>query len=367
MTDPSTTELKSFAEMAERFAKKELAPRAIELDNYPFRGFNRAALAAARATGLLGVVLPEEYGGVGQGMAALGEALFALAREDASFAAVVLFDSLARSLLVKAGAKPFVEKSAAALVGLPAYDPPSDPQRGLAAAATNGGYTLAGKVEYVALAPVAGALVLPARLLPEDRIGYFLVETAAAGVRIGAPVVSLGLRGCPVADVECEGVPVGGGNLLLGDDGAAYAGIAAAYKSAVAAMAAGVAAGSFAAAKAYTRERYQGGRMIIEYDMVRQMLAGLALAAESGRALARSMAAAADAGEAWPLSETLILVTEQASRAATDGVQCLGGYGYMEDYGQEKRMRDAKQIQNIFGPTPLRRLDFLAEILRREG
>jgi len=79
------------------------------------------------------------------------------------------------------------------------------------------------------------------------------------------------------------------------------------------------------------------------------------------------MALAVENGDPGSLSEAgLILITEQASRATTDGVQVLGGYGYMQDYRQEKRMRDAKQIEAIFGAAPAKRLELMAEILKQE-
>jgi alkylation response protein AidB-like acyl-CoA dehydrogenase len=97
------------------------------------------------------------------------------------------------------------------------------------------------------------------------------------------------------------------------------------------------------------------------------MLVNLEVIAESGQALVRAMAAAVDAGNGFPLSSAgLILLSEQASRVTADGVQCLGGYGYMEEYGQEKRMRDAKQIEALFGAAPAKRLELMEEILRRE-
>jgi alkylation response protein AidB-like acyl-CoA dehydrogenase len=57
-------------------------------------------------------------------------------------------------------------------------------------------------------------------------------------------------------------------------------------------------------------------------------------------------------------------VAEMACRATTDGVQVLGGNGYMKDFGQEKRMRDAKQVQCLLGRAPVRKMDFIDRVIR---
>lgn len=368
MTGASKPDLQSFRDLAQRFAKKELEPKAIDLDNYPFKEFNEAALNAAREMGLLSVTLPEDYGGVGQGIAVLSEILLSLAQADGSFAAIVFTNALAQSALIKWGSDPVIKEFVdAGLIAFPSYDLPTDMQTELVAKKQGGGYLLDGKVEYVALAPVADALILPARVEGSKSTTLFIVAAKTDGLSVSEPVYGLGLRGCPVADVELKGVEVSSANLLSADAETDYPALAADFRPAAAAMSVGVVIGSYEGAKTYAKDRYQGGNMIIDYDMVRQMLVGMAVIAESGKALVASMAEAGDNGRAWPVSDAgLILLSEQASRATTDGVQCLGGYGYMENYGQEKRMRDAKQIEGIFGAAPAKRLELMADILRQE-
>jgi len=316
---------------------------------------------------LLQILTPEERGGLGQGMTAFCEVLSALARSDAGFAAVVFIHTLAQSALLKWGGKALIDRHLpSSLLAFPAYVLPTDLPRDLAAEKKGDGYSLRGKVEFLPLAPVADALIVPAQVKGSEA-AFFLVETKAQEVLMSEPVMSLGLRNCPVADVEFNGVELPAANLLCANAEAVYPGLAAHFRPAAAALAVGVVAGSYEAAKAYAKERYQGGRMIVDYDLVRLMLVNMAVIAESGRALVSSMARAAEEQRPWPLSDAgLILLTEQASRAVSDGVQCLGGYGYMQDYGQEKRMRDAKQIESIFGAAPAKRLELMSDILRQE-
>lgn len=360
MSEPST-EIRAFIALAERFAEKELAPRAIAGDNYPFAPFNLEALAAAAGAGLLGITLPEKLGGVGQGLTALCEVLFVLAQEDASFAAVLMADAFARDLLAQAGRDDLLKKYAGGRLGVLLYDSPRELPRGLAVEDAPEGPVLSGKAEYAALAPVASALILPGYSRRDDKMGLYLIDAHAAGVEIGPPVPSLGLRGCPAADVT---ITAGRAEAVFAEAIPAYLAVAEQYLAAAAALSAGVCAGSFRAARAYAAERYQGGRMIIDYDMVRQMLANLAVAAETGKALFREMARLADRGEPAPLLIAgAVLAADQAAAAASDGVQCLGGYGYMEDYGQEKRLRDAKQIAAIFGPGPIKKMELIEGLI----
>jgi alkylation response protein AidB-like acyl-CoA dehydrogenase len=254
--------------------------------------------------------------------------------------------------------------NATALTAFPVYELPSDPAPEVSAEQHDSGYVLRGTAEYLALAPLATVLIVPAQVQETGKAAFFMLSPQTPGVKVGAPVLSLGLRTCPVADVELEAVRVPAEALLCGDAAAAYPPLASRFRPAVAAMALGTLRASYRAARQYALERHQGGRMIIEHDLVRLMLANMAVIAETGTALVECMALAADQGRPGTLSESgLILLTEQASRAASDGVQALGGYGYMQDYGQEKRMRDAKQIESIFGAAPAKRLELADRIL----
>jgi len=364
----STSDLQPFRDLALRFARKELDPKAIDSDNYPFCDFNRGAIRTAQEAGLFKIMLSEAHGGAGQGIAALCEILFSLAKSDASFAAIVFINTLSKSAVLKWGSKPIIERFIQSqLIAFPAYDLPTDLPTDLIAEKMGDAFSLNGRVEFFPLAPVADALILPAKIQDSEVNVFFLIDARTKGISIGEPILSLGLRSCPVSDVELDRVETSAESLLCKDARTEYPALTANFRPAVAALAVGVLSGSYEAAKAYAKERFQGGKIIVEHEQVGLMLANMAVLTESGKALVQSMAQAADEGKPWPLSDAgLILLTEQASRATTDGVQVLGGYGYMKDYGQEKRMRDAKQIESIFGASPLKRMELIAEILRQE-
>ncbi len=363
-------DLKGFYDLAERFAKKELEPKALALDHYPYSEFNRQALAAAAEVELFQLTLPESLGGSGQGMTALSLVLSRLAQADASFAAVVFVQTLAQAAIVKWASKETAEKylkKAGALprmIGFPLYAPVSDIPLEVKAEKNNGGYLLKGKFSYLALAPVADFLIIPAEVPGSGKASFFIVEKKSAGLKMSEPVLSLGLRNCPVADLELLGVKAGPEN-LLGQEGQAgdeYDKFCAAFGGPLASLSLGVLIGSYHAAVSFAKDRYQGGKQIIDHDQVRMMLANMAVLIEVSGAACMSASRAVDEGKDPAASfASGIFVTDAVTRATTDGVQCLGGYGYIHDYGQEKRMRDAKQIQALFGPAPLKRLEFLSK------
>ncbi len=368
----SDQELKSFQDLAERFAKKELETKALELDYYPHTPFNQAALEAAAEIGLFNLTVPEEFGGTGQGMAALAVMLCGLAQADASFAAVLFANALAQAAVAKWAKRDAAEKHLAVsgkpgLFAFPVYASPTDIPLDVKAAKNEGGYVLDGSSSYLFLAPIADRLIVPAEVAGSGKASFFVLGRENPGIDLSEAVISLGLHNCPVADVSLSGVEAGPEN-LLGAEGQAdeeYPELIARFSGPYAALSLGVLTGSYKAALSFAKERYQGGKTIIDHDQVRVMLANMALLIDIAEAACQKACREADSGgDLQAALSAGIFVADAVTRAATDGVQLLGGYGYMHDYGQEKRMRDAKQIQAMFGPAMLKRLEYFSNRLK---
>ena len=175
------------------------------------------------------------------------------------------------------------------------------------------------------------------------------------------PVLSLGLRSCPGVDLVLREAS----SSLIGKagEGERYYGSAADLLAAsAAAMSLGVMKGSFREALEYARQRIQGGWEIINWSEVRMLLSQMALHCRSGEMLLAAALRETQKGEAgWEVSSraAALQVQEMACQVVSDGVQLLGGNGYMRDYGQEKRFRDAHQLKVLLGHHPLRKLEFL--------
>lgn len=336
------------AALAREFAMGEIAENVKEDDRYPDAPFGETLYRKAGEVGFLSLLLPESAGGVGETPGALAEVLAVIAEIDASPAAVILCQAFAHRLLSGAGKEELA--SGEALVATTLYDDPLDLPTIITASREGDSYMLGGTIDYVVLAPVASYFVLPAVLDGEEAL--FLLEKGE-GVKVGEPLLTLGLRACPVADLELKHVK---GTLVAagGEARSVYREAVEDLRGAVAAIHAGIVAGCLQEAVAYARERYQGWKQIIDHGEIRAYLGRIATAVLVTRELFRSAVddVPGRAGQPVPAAVQLT-VGEMAVESTISGVQVLGGNGYMEDYGQAKRMRDAKQAQGIFGPKDL--------------
>lgn len=357
-----TEDLKSFNDLAEKFAEKELEKETLDSDRYPYTPFNENAWKKAVEIGLAALTLPESFGGSGQGMAALGVVIERIASVDAGIAGLLLSQALAQAVVAELAPESLAKSCLAGfpIIAVPMYDLPDDINTTVEAKKDGEGYVLQGWAPYLAAAPVAKYFIVPARVGVNES-AFFLVDRDAKGVVVQEPAVSLGLRQLPASDVGLDGTRVGGQCRM---NAGKFPAIVDRFRAAVAALALGVCEGSYENALDYARERYQAKKMIIEHDQVRIMLSGMAQLIDVAKPLVEFACSLADSGgDMTPALSVQTHITNAVSRAATDGVQLLGGYGYMHDYGQEKRMRDAKQIQAIFGPAPVKALDILTRKL----
>jgi len=297
-----------------------------------------------------------------------------LCRVDASLAAVIFTDTLAKEIVYRsrgfsklADMLGMVSEYGGALFAFQSQADPAECASLSAEPAGGGAYSLSGKADYTVLGGIAGNAVLPART-GAGGYSFFLCDLAGAGVTASEPVLSLGLHACPAVDLILEGA----GAELIGDEGAGaeYLGrVEGRMNTAAAAMSVGVMKGSFEEAVAYARERQQGGREIINWSEVRRMLARMALKVKAAdMVVSEACRAEEDKVPGWELgAQAAALFAGEASiEATTDGIQVLGGNGYMEDYGQEKRFRDAGQIRSLLGIAPLRELALMGKVIEGE-
>jgi len=336
------------ADLARDFIKGEIVDAVKEDDHYPDVPFRDPLYEKAEEVGFLNLLLPEEVGGVGETVEALAEVLYVMSKTDASVAAVILCQAFAHRLLTRAGRESLAQDIG--FIATTVYDDPLDLPGTVTASKKGDSFPLRGRLEYVALAPVASAYLLPAVL--EGQTALFLVK-GDGGVSPGEPLLTLGLRACPVADLTLDGAE---GILVAAGDTAPdiYGRAADDLRGAVVAIHAGIVAGCFEEAAAYARDRYQGYKQIIDHEQVRAELGRIAATMLVSEGLFRCACHnhASHEEDLLP-SAAQVLVGEMAAESTTFGVQILGGNGYMADFGQEKRMRDAKQVQGIFGRKDL--------------
>lgn len=366
----STDETGLLDKNVRRFAERVVAPALEEMNHYPDSPLPGALIEGMRELGLLELAVPGEDGKDVADPEALSTVVQALATTAAAPAALVLAQAIAQRLVNASGSaegRAAVRTGAGGAVPLlafPLYTEASEVGAAVRCRSDGDGVHVDGELEFVVNAPVADAVLVPA--LAEDgggELGLILLDVHTPGLRIHEPLRTLGMRGGPVADVAFDRVRVEPWRLLTRDDGRRL--VRREHdrlRDAVAALCAGVVASSAEAAIAYARERYQGGCFIIEHPEVRRMISELIADRD------QCLDAVEQLGSGWtpePRATHLFLhAKEAAARATCDGVQLLGGYGYMEDYGQERRMRDGQQARALLGRPDVLRQEVITEHLR---
>jgi alkylation response protein AidB-like acyl-CoA dehydrogenase len=347
-------ELTLLEDNVRRFAEREIAPHVEAMEHHPDASLPPQILEGLQGLGLLGLCLPTAAGGDGAGPAALARVLGALAETSAATATLLLTHAFAQRLVARTGDAWALERIAAdadgraPLLAYPIYAEPSEVGRDVGCVEADDSPRVTGRWDLVVNAPIATWLALPVRSVAGGTPALVLLEATAPGVRVSEAVRTLGMHGSPVADVQVRSLALGPHPRIAGDGfEATLRTTHAEMRGAAAAISAGVVRASVRTALAYARERYQGGRQIIDHQEVRRMVGEMMsdadLCAQASRLLS-------DDGLNEPAATGLFLRARSgAARATCDGVQVLGGNGYMEDYMQERCMRDAKQAQCLLG------------------
>ncbi|MFP4444612.1 MAG: acyl-CoA dehydrogenase family protein [Desulfosudaceae bacterium] len=364
--------LQLLARSAAEFAKKELTPDREENDKFPFGPFFRHVLDKAYHADFFHTTLPESLDGVGQGASALCLLLERLSREDASLAGIIFAHTAAQEIMLAAGAEEtlgaVVQAAAdapAGLIGTPVFSNPADSPPTVRAGNKQEGYFLAGSLAYVVLGGLAGHILVPAVLSGQTDISWFLLENGQPGLTVSEPVHSLGLHACPAVDIQLQGAA----GRIIGDENRGqeyYDTMADKMSVAAAAMSTGIMQGSLAEALDYGRRRFQGGRAIINWSEIQMILAKMAVMTKNAEmTLARACQAVDNREKGWAECSraAALQIQSMASELTTDGIQVLGGVGYMKDFGQEKRFRDARHIQSLLGMVPMKKLRCLAPLI----
>ncbi len=320
-------EYRILRETAAAYASKELAPQAEQLDLEPTLWLVKEAIAKAGDMGMLAALIPEEHGGGGLDDYAFCVALEEIAAEEAGVAAALLVHNAA---LLPAAMGEF--KALITGVGPDAYPAclafPGD------IAFSDG--KVEGRVPFAFNAQECSLITL----FPSGVGGTqaLTLRGDTAGVEITPEPYQMGLRAARAGSVRLGGAEPS--NVISGGDMTGE--VERVLMLGLAAIATGISRNALHKAYAYARERYQGGKMIIEHQQMRIFLAEMVAAVEQGRSLVKK--ACEDGGSATAMVAWL-RATEGACKSATDGVQIHGGYGYMRDYGMERLMRDAKYCQ----------------------
>jgi len=376
-----TEDQRMIRDSAREFARAELAPHAPAWDKAGW--IADTAVAKLGEVGLLGMMVPEEWGGSYTDYVA-----YALAVEE--IAAGCAATSTLMSVHSSVGCGPILK------FGTPEqkrrYLPQmargqsigcfclTEPQAGseannlkTRAVQGNGSWILNGAKQFVTNGKRAKVAIVFAVTDPElgkKGISAFIVPTDSPGFLVGAPEHKLGIRGsdtCAITFDNCR-VPA---DALLGIRGK---GLSIALSNleggriGIAAQAVGIARAAFEAALAYAKTRRQFDQPIAEFGSIGNMLADMQTSINAARHL--TLHAARMRSDALPcLSEACqakLYASEMAERVCSKAIQIHGGYGYLDDYNVERHYRDARITQIYEGTSEIQRL-VIARSLTSKG
>jgi butyryl-CoA dehydrogenase len=230
-----------------------------------------------------------------------------------------------------------------------------------------GGYELSGEKTFIYGASRPEAYIVFARLAKEGAWACLLVPTDSKGLEFRDAGARTGLRACELEHLKLDRVRVDEDQILRFSHPACEVVLDQLCFNLIglSAIATGIARGAIASAREYAAERYQGGDQIIKHPAIKMLLADSdARIAACQASIARAAGARGDAELRFiEAVRAKLFIMQAAAGAVTDCLQVFGGYGYMEDYRMEKRLRDVSVLKSAGGaPRELRMI--LAEMIK---
>ena len=374
-----TQEQQMFHDMVHEFAEKELKPRARHTDEAA--EFNAEAVRKMAPLGLLGMLVPERYGGAELDMlgAALaveelgwacgGTALSVAAHNGLGCGPLVLFGSEAQ----KQRWLPGLASGEAGLGALALTEPGAGSD--LAAVQTRaervrGEWVIRGSKAWITNVSVASILVTLCRTDPgggSHGFSLIVVPADAPGLQVGAPEKKMGVRASPTHTITYEDVRVPA-DCVLGEPGQGLPQtlkVLDGGRISIGALSVGLARAAHEVALRYARDRQSFGTPLADHQAIQWMIADAATQIEAARLLVHKAAWLRDRGENYTLAaaEAKLFATEMAEGVCRNAIQILGSYGYSSEYPVERLYRDARLMTIGEGTSEVQRMVIARRVL----
>ncbi len=376
-----TDEQRMIQQLARDFATEVLAPAAPIIDQteeYPFENCRRMG-----ELGLMGIDVPEEFGGTGADTVSYVVALEEVSKACAATGTIMsVNNSLVCHGLVKHGTPELREgylRPAASFERIGAFCL-SEPEAGSDAAAQKtravrdgDHYVVNGAKNFISSGGVADFLVTFCVTDPDAKprhrgISCLLIDADTPGFAAGKPEEKLGIRGANTAALSFEDCRVPAAN-LLGEEGQGFKiamEVLDAGRIGIASQALGIAQASLEAASDYALERQQFGKPLARHQAIQFMIADMATRIEAARLLTLKAAVKKQRKERYSLESAMakLAASETANWCAYKAIQILGGYGYIREYNVERHFRDAKITEIYEGTSEVQRIVIARHMLR---
>ncbi len=366
-----------FRDSVYEFADKEVRPLAREMDEHA--KMSPALLTKLFGLGVMGVEIPEAYGGAGASFFHSVLAVESLSRVDPSVGVLVdVQNTLVINAFMKWGAddikRRYLPRLAADTVGAYCLSEAGSGSDAFALATraveTGDGYALSGRKLWITNGNEANIFLVFANVNPDA--GYrgitaFVVERGAAGFTVGKKEDKLGIRASSTCELLFEDCIVPKSQ-ILGEVGKGYKVAIETLNEGrigIGAQMIGLAQGALDHTVKYIKERKQFGKALADFQGVQFQLARMALEVEAARLLVYNCARLRDAGEPFLTEAAMCKVfsSEVAESVTSMAVNLYGGYGFVKDYPVEKLFRDAKIGQIYEGTTNMQLVTIAKQIL----
>ncbi|HVE91007.1 MAG TPA: acyl-CoA dehydrogenase family protein [Actinomycetota bacterium] len=360
-------------------ADAKIAPRAAEIDEtgeFPWDVFE-----VLKANDLLGLHVPEEFGGSGADSVTYAIFIEEVARACASSSLIPGVNKLGSMPILLAGSR---EQKARylgeiargeALISYCLTEPGSGSDSGAmktTARLSDGEWVLNGTKRFITGAGVSKYYIVYAKTNADAGtrgISAFVVPSDAPGFAVGKHENKMGIRGSTTAEVIFSDCRIPADN-LVGAEGEGFKIAMQALdhtRLTIGAQALGIAQGAYDFAREYAKERRQFDQPIASFQAIQFLLADMAMQIEASRLLTYQAAAMADSHHpdlGLHSAYAKCVASDVAMKVTTDAVQVLGGYGYVKEYPVERMMRDAKITQIYEGTNPIQRVVIARKILK---
>ena len=361
------------------FAEGEIAPGAAERDEHA--RFPSELIPKLAEQGLLGIMVPDEYGGAGYDALSSAIILEEIARVDAAVALLVgSHNALCSGHILLAGSEeqkrsflpPLARGEKLGAWGLTEPGSGSDAGSMRTRATLEGDHwVIRGDKQFITQGSTAGTYVIMASTDPSQGtrgISAFIVDRDTPGLSVGKLEKKLGVRASDTAALHFDDMRVPRDRLL----GTVHEGfkdvlaVLAAARIGMAALAVGLAQGALDEALNYAKRRRQFGKPILEYEAIQWMLADMATESEAARLMTWHAATLRDEGAPYlrMASQAKLYSSEVAVRSASKAIQIHGGYGYLKDSPVERFYRDAKLCEIGEGTSEVQRMVIARELFR---
>ena len=366
---------------ARKFAREVVAPRARQLDReeiFPVEAYRQMG-----ELGLLGVNVPNEYGGAEAGVVSYSLAVIEIAAACASTSVGMCVTNMCAELICQFGTdahkKRFVPMlvSGEAVAGAFALSEPhagSDPGAGTTNAVKKGDrWVINGTKQWITSGAYAGVIVVWARTSNEGNKGLscFIVEKDTPGLTVGRAEDKMGLRGSNTVPLTFENCEVPEENLLARQgDGFKLAMVALdGGRIGIASQACGVGRAAIEASVKYVKDRHAFGHPIGDFQALRFMLADMTTQQQTAELLTWRAATMKEQKTPFTREASMakLFASEMSNKVCDKAVQLHGGYGYIDEFPVERYLRDAR-VQTIYeGTSEIQRIVIAREVIKAAG